>query len=226
MSDSLVYMAFVTGLLGAGHCIGMCGGIISALSLSEAGRRGGWSFHLLYNIGRILTYTLIGALVGWLGSALAYTNHFKMLTGTLLLGSDLFVILIGVATAGLLSRFNVSKLEFTAPIQLMTGLVKRLQQLPPALSALPLGLLFGFIPCGWLYQVVITAAQSANPATGALMLLAFGIGTSPSLLLVGGTTHWISSKARIWMLRVAGLVVAGMGVTNLVRHLHMMGWLH
>lgn len=224
MSDSLIYMAFVTGLLGTGHCIGMCGGLVSALSLSEAGRQGGWFFHLLYNLGRISTYTFIGAVVGWLGSALAYTDRFKMVTRSLLIGSDVFVILVGLGTAGLFAWLNVSKLDFPGPMKAMTLAVAGLRRLPPAISALPLGLLFGFIPCGYLYAVAITAAQSASVATGALMLFAFGLGTAPSLLLFGGAAHWLSGRARIWMLRLAGLVVAGMGVINLIKHMRMMGW--
>ena len=224
MSDSLIYMAFVTGLLGTGHCIGMCGGLVSALSLSEAGRQGGWFFHLLYNLGRISTYTFIGAVVGWLGSALAYTDRFKMVSRSLLIGSDVFVILIGLGTAGLFAWLNVSKLDFPGPMKAMTLAVAGLRRLPPAISALPLGLLFGFIPCGYLYAVAITAAQSASVATGALMLFAFGLGTAPSLLLFGGAAHWLSGRARTWMLRIAGLVVAGMGVINLIKHMRMMGW--
>ena len=224
MNDSLIYMAFVTGLLGTGHCIGMCGGLVSALSLSEAGRQGGWFFHLLYNLGRISTYTFIGAVVGWLGSALAYTDRFKMVTRSLLIGSDVFVILVGLGTAGLFTWLNVSKLGFPGPMKVMTLAVAGLRRLPPAISALPLGLLFGFIPCGYLYAVAITAAQSASVATGALMLFAFGLGTAPSLLLFGGAAHWLSGRARTWMLRIAGLVVAGMGVINLIKHMRMMGW--
>ena len=224
MSDSLIYMAFVTGLLGTGHCIGMCGGLVSALSLSEAGRQGGWFFHLLYNLGRISTYTFIGAVVGWLGSALAYTDRFKMVTRSLLIGSDVFVILVGLGTAGLFAWLNVSKLDFPGPMKAMTVAVVGLRRLPPAISALPLGLLFGFIPCGYLYAVAITAAQSASVATGALMLFAFGLGTAPALLLFGGAAHWLSGRARTWMLRLAGLVVAGMGVINLIKHMRMMGW--
>jgi len=225
MSDSLIYMAFVTGLLGTGHCIGMCGGLIGALSLSETGRKGGWFFHLLYHAGRITTYTFIGALVGWLGSALAYTDRFKLVTRSLLLVSDVFVILIGLGTAGLFAWINVSKLEFPGPLQALSLAVRRLRRLPPALAAFPLGLMFGFIPCGWLYQIAITAAQSASITTGALMLLAFGLGTAPSLFLLGGSAHWLSGRARIWMLRIAGLIVAAMGLINLIRHLRMMGFL-
>lgn len=224
MNDSLIYMAFLTGLLGTGHCIGMCGGLVSALSLSEAGRQGGWFFHLLYNLGRISTYTFIGAVVGWLGSALAYTDRFKIMTRSLLIGSDIFVILIGLGTAGLFAWLTVSRLDFPGPMKAMTMAVGGLRRLPPAVAALPLGLLFGFIPCGYLYAVAITAAQSASIATGALMLFAFGLGTAPALLLFGGAAHWLSGRARTWMLRIAGLVVAGMGVINLIKHMRMMGW--
>jgi sulfite exporter TauE/SafE len=225
MSESLIYMAFVTGLLGTGHCIGMCGGLVGALSLSEAGQKGGWLFHLLYNAGRITTYTIIGALVGWLGSALAYTDKFKAVTRSLLLSSDVFIILVGLGTAGLFSWLNASKLDFPGPMQVVARATTGLRKLPPALSALPLGLLFGFIPCGYLYAVAITAAQSASMATGALMLFVFGVGTAPALFFFGSAAHWVSGRARTWMLRVAGLVVAAMGVTNLLKHLKMMGFL-
>ena len=166
----------------------------------------------------------IGAVVGWLGSAMAYTDQFKLVTRSLLLASDLFIILVGLGTAGLFSWLNASKLDFPGPMQAMTAAVHSLRKLPPALAALPLGIMFGFIPCGYLYAVAITAAQSAEVTTGALMLLAFGLGTAPSLLFVGGTTHWLSGSARTWMLRIAGLLVASMGVISLFKHLRMMGW--
>ncbi len=225
MSTSLVFMAFMTGLMGAGHCIGMCGGLVGALSLSDAGRKGGWFFHLLYNTGRITTYTFIGAVVGWLGSALAYTDQFKTVTRVLLLWSDLLVVTIGLGTAGLFTVLNFSKFDFPGPVKLMTAATTGLRRLPPALSALPLGLLFGFLPCGYLYAVAITAAQSTSVTTGALMLLAFGLGTAPSLFFFGSAAHWLSGRARAWMLRIAGLLVAGMGVINLLKHLRMMGFI-
>jgi sulfite exporter TauE/SafE len=225
MSSSLISMAFITGLLGAGHCIGMCGGLVSALSLSDAGQKGGVLFHLLYNTGRIATYTFIGAIVGSLGSALAYSDRFRILTRSLLLGSDIFVILVGLGTAGFFSWLNVSKLDFAGPMQIFVITISRMRHLSPTLAALPLGLLFGFLPCGYLYAVAITAAQSASISTGALMLLAFGLGTAPAIFIFGGAAHWLSGRARSWMLRIAGLIVAGMGAINLFKHLRLMSWL-
>ncbi|MBW2476008.1 MAG: sulfite exporter TauE/SafE family protein [Deltaproteobacteria bacterium] len=225
MSESLIPMAFLTGLLGTGHCIGMCGGIVGALSLSEAGKSSGWLFHLLYNLGRIITYTFIGAMVGWLGSALAYTDRFKVITRSLLIGSDLFIILVGLGTAGALSWLNVNRLDFSGPVDVFFFFFKGVRRLPKSMTAFPLGLMFGFLPCGYLYAVAITAAQSASITTGSLMLLAFGLGTTPSMLIFGGATHWLSTRFRAKMLRCAGLVVFGMGLVNLVKHLQLMGWL-
>ncbi|MCM2265987.1 MAG: sulfite exporter TauE/SafE family protein [Desulfuromonadales bacterium] len=222
MSDPLILMGFTTGLLGAGHCLGMCGALVGALSLSATGQPGGWSFHLLYNTGRVATYTLIGALVGWLGSALAYTDRFREVTRLLLIGSDLFIILVGLGSAGLFAWLNIARLDMPGPLHAMTTAVQGLRRLPPALAALPLGLLFGFLPCGYLYAVAITAAQSADVATGALTLLAFGLGTVPALLLVGTAAQWLGTRARLWMLRAAGVLVAAMGVVNFIRHIRLM----
>ena len=225
MSDPLVLMGFTTGLLGAGHCIGMCGSLVGALSLTATGQPGGWTFHLLYNAGRVATYTLIGALAGWLGSALAYADRFREVSRSLLVASDLFIILVGLGTFGLFAGLNLARLDFPGPLRSMTAAVQRLRRLPPWGAALPLGLLFGFLPCGYLYAVAISAAQGADPLLGALTLGAFGLGTVPALLLFGGATQWLGTRARLWMLRIAGLVVAGMGVVNLLRHLRLMGWL-
>jgi len=221
MNEPLITMAFITGLLGSGHCIGMCGGLVAALSLSRTGKPGGVFFQLLYNIGRMTTYTGIGWLVGWLGSAFAYANTLAGLTRALLIGSDLFVIVLGLGSAGLFSflKLNVMQLEFPGPVKKMTGTVARLRKLPPALSALPLGFIMGFLPCGFLYAMIIAAGQSANAAGGALMMFFFGLGTLPALFLFGSTAQWLTTKMRSLMLRWAGIMVALMGAYNLYRHL-------
>jgi hypothetical protein len=106
----------------------------------------------------------------------------------------------------------------------MTSAVQVVRALPPSLAALPLGLLFGFLPCGFLYAVAISAAQSADPIRGALVLLAFGLGTAPSLVLFGKAAQWLGVRARARLLQGAGIMVAAMGGYNLFRHLQMMGF--
>ena len=223
MFDPLYSMALLTGFLGSGHCLGMCGGIVAALSLSKPGRQGGLPFHLLYNLGRITTYGGIGLLVGWLGSLLAYSEGFERFSRLLLLGSDLFIIALGLGTAGAWQRLNFMKLEFASPARLLSGPVARLHRLPPGLAALPLGLLFGFLPCGFVYAMAITAAQTASPGRAGLVMLSFGLGTIPALFTFGSAAHWLGQRARTWMLRGAGLTVALMGLVNLFRHLQLFG---
>jgi sulfite exporter TauE/SafE len=221
MNEPLITMAFITGLLGSGHCIGMCGGLVAALSLSESGSRGGPIFHLFYNSGRIATYTAVGCLVGWLGSAFAYANTLAGVTRALLIGSDIFVILLGLGSAGLFTqlKLNVMQLEFPGPVQKITRVVIKLRKFPPALSALPLGLIMGFLPCGFLYAMIIAAGQSAAPDRGALIMLSFGLGTMPALFMFGSAAHWLTTSKRTAMLRGAGIMVALMGAYNLYRHL-------
>ena len=221
MNEPLITMAFITGLLGSGHCIGMGGGLVAALSLSESGNRGGPLFHLFYNTGRIITYTAVGWLVGWLGSAFAYTNTLAGVTRGLLIGSDIFVILLGLGSAGLFTKLklNVMQLEFPGPVKKITSIVVKLKKLPPALSALPLGLIMGFLPCGFLYAMIIAAGQSAAPDRGALIMLSFGLGTMPALFMFGSAAHWLTTSKRTAMLRWAGIMVALMGAYNLYRHL-------
>ena len=221
MNEPLITLAFITGLLGSGHCIGMCGGMVAALTLSRAGKQNTIFFQLLYNIGRILTYTGIGWLVGWLGSAFAYANTLAGLAQALLISSDLFVIAIGLGSAGLFAfiRLNIIQLEFPGLVQKITGAVARLRELPPALSALPLGLIMGFLPCGFLYAMIIAAGQSAKATDGAMMMFSFGLGTLPALFLFGSTAHWLTTRIRSLMLRWAGIMVALMGAYNLYRHL-------
>lgn len=220
--DPLYTLAFTTGLLGSGHCIGMCGGLVSALGLHANGRQAGFGFHLLYNLGRTLSYTLVGLIVGWLGSTLFYAHSLLDFSRYLLIGTDLMIILAGLGTAGLFSRLSLSRLEFAAPLQCLSHASARLQQWPSAVKALPLGLLFGFLPCGFLYAMFLMAAQSARALDGALIMLAFGLGTLPSLFFIGTTASLLTRTRRMWLLRLAGVGVALMGSWNLLQHLGFM----
>lgn len=233
MIEPIYAMALMTGFLGSGHCLGMCGGLISALSLTQARQHHPLLFHLLYHAGRILTYSLIGALAGWLGSVLAYANRFHGVMRLALAGSDLFIIMVGLGTAGLFRRLNFMRLESAGPIQWLSRAAIPLAKPPgSALSALPLGLLMGFLPCGVSFAMAITAAQTSSFAKGGFTMLAFGLGTTPALLLFGTAIDWLSRRpsaqpseqSRAWMMRGAGLLVAAMGVYHLRQHIALLGW--
>lgn len=223
MSDPLVSLAFLTGLLGSAHCLGMCGGLVSALALAGSQLQAGRWFHLLYHLGRIITYTLIGAVVGWLGSAIVLTDAIRDVTRIVLVCSDLFIILVGLGSLGIFPAFNLIDLDSRFSLHTLGGGVQRLLRLPRFLIAFPLGLLLGLLPCGFVYAMALTAAQTTDIWRGSLVMFSFGAGTLPALLLFGGTAQWLTRATRCWMLRGAGIVVIAMGLYSMYRHLHLMG---
>lgn len=233
MTNPIYTMALMTGFLGSAHCLGMCGGLITALSMALPQRVNPFLFLSLYHAGRVITYTLVGVMVGWLGSVLAYANSFHGVMRMALIGSDIFIIAAGLGTVGLFRVFNLMRLESAGPVTLITPLVRKLNRKPGTLTALPLGLLMGFLPCGISYAMAITAAQSASPVTGGLSMLLFGLGTAPALFLFGTAVDWLnrrptkslwSAKTKSWMVRAAGLLVAGMGAYHLTQHIQLLGW--
>ncbi len=218
MIDPVCSIAFSTAFLGSGHCVGMCGPIVAALSLRGQGLRQGLLFHLFYNLGRITTYTGIGITAGWLGALLHRMPIFSLVSQGILVIADLTVIAMGLATSGLLSGRGILRLEFPGATRSLTHVVTRLGRLPAGLAALPVGLVMGLLPCGFLYAIALAAAGRGDPLQGGLIMLSFGLGTLPALFLFGTTVHWLTSGIRQEMLRWAGLLVIGLGCYNLYQH--------
>lgn len=214
-----IWFAFLAGLAGSFHCIGMCGGIVAALSMT--GGAGAFSSRLrsqiCYNLGRIVTYTLLGSLAGAIGSSLNLLT-IKSVSAWFLIGANVFVIAVGLGSALGLSALNLASLEgrgaryFAAPL-------RRAVSAGSPLAAFPLGLLLGFLPCGLVYAPLIAAAGSGSILMGAATMAALGLGTVPALLLFGTASSAVSVKIRSTMMRVAGCAVALMGAAGLWRAL-------
>ena len=181
--------AILIGLLGSSHCLVMCGGIASALQLSVPAeqRRRGWYFPLLLSAGRLTTYALFGALVGYFGITAMQVTGASMLWLRLLAG------LLLIAMALYISRlwFGLTLLE-----KIGQGLWQRLQPLSKALlpldsanKAYRYGLLWGFLPCGLVYSTLSWSLASGSALKGAALMLGFGIGTLPALLAVGSAAN-------------------------------------
>ena len=216
-------LAFLTGFLGSAHCIGMCGPIVAALSLSSGEGSRGPVFHGLYNLGRITTYTLLGFILAWVGSMFLKAGDLMIVTRGLLLLSDLFVILIGLGTLFAVGWLNVMSLEMVDTAPIISRVLLKLRGLPSAMFGYGAGLLFGFLPCGFLYAAFLVSAQTAEPLRGAAVMFAFGLGTAPALLVFGSAAHWLSHRLRGFMLQAAGLTVVIMGSYNLLKHLKKFG---
>lgn len=175
---------FLVGLLGAGHCVGMCGGITAALGMAGGGETAPGRIGLVlgYNLGRIGSYACAGLLAGGLG----FLGDGYLALGPLLRGlAALLLILMGLYLGGWWSLLG--RLE-----QIGAGVWRRVQPLGQKLlpvtgpgTALLLGGLWGWLPCGLVYSALAYAASSAHPVDGAILMMSFGLGTLP-VMLVGG----------------------------------------
>ncbi|MEA3353350.1 MAG: sulfite exporter TauE/SafE family protein [Campylobacterota bacterium] len=179
---SIITIAFLGSF---GHCIGMCGGIVIAYSSTKVQQQ--WSkaqqsiAHILYSLGRVLTYALLGAVFGYLGGVATFSNTANgilwlvagsamLLTGLSLLGKIKFLTLI---------EHSVSKSNWYSQT------FKSLLSSQTFLSFFLLGMLNGLLPCGFVYFFAITAASTADPFYGALVMVIFGLSTIPALFSLG-----------------------------------------
>lgn len=214
-----VWFAFLTGLAGSFHCVGMCGGVVAALSLKQCGGAfdSRLQSQLCYNLGRVCTYTLLGALAGLAGSSLDLMA-LKSASFWFLVGANLLVIMVGLSTALGLEALSISTLEGKGARFLAAPLRRALSTRSP-FASLPLGLLLGLIPCGLVYAPLIAAAGTGSVLSGAATMAALGAGTVPALLSFGTASSAVSGRLRSAMLRLAGLSLCLMGTVGLWRAL-------
>jgi sulfite exporter TauE/SafE len=247
MPELSVLAVFLTGLLGGVHCAGMCGGIVSALGMinqkplartlaipvtvvgSPAGRShsqrhavSAFTAVAAYNLGRVLTYTVLGALVGGAGSIAWLLQSVLPVQQAAFFFSNLLLILMGLYVVGF-KRIGVW----------VESLGKRLWQFvrPAATAQLTgagfansvlAGSLWGLVPCGMVYAVLSTALVSGSWQRGALLMLVFGLGTLPNLMLLGLSGQWLARASRNRQVRlVAGSLITAFGVLGII-HLGMM----
>lgn len=223
MPELSLLAAFLTGLLGGAHCVGMCGGIVAAMSLQglaavAAGAPQPAVFHLAYNTGRIASYVLVGALAGLIGSAAFLSDSLFPLQRGLYVLAQGVLILLGLYLAGLNQSVLVIERLGGALWRRVQPLLGRLLPIRGPGQALLAGVAWGWLPCGLVYSVLVSALASGGALHGAMLMLAFGLGTLPNLLLMGWAAQSLRRFTRqLWVRRVAGLVVAGMGVWGLAQ---------
>lgn len=218
MTEFSIIAVFFVGLLGGVHCLGMCGSIVGILTaqLPKDGSR--LSFHLAYNTGRIASYTLAGALVGAIGQAGFLLRDVVPVQHLLFALSSLMLIALGLYVAGIWSM--VRRIEQAGAMlwQHIQPLSRQLFPISSPTRALLLGTLWGWLPCGLVYSVLVTALASGHAQSGAMIMLAFGLGTLPNLLVIGlfweRCRHWVQSpKVRL----AAGLIVMAFGTYGLLK---------
>jgi hypothetical protein len=237
-------LAFVAGFAGSFHCIGMCGGFVCALGNGGRGAAMGVSRHLLYNTGRLASYVSIGALAGGLGQVLCSAEgglSVPLLDGSvdtaqrvLAVVAGLLMIVMALQFFGLLHRAHgaVSAIGFGGGTMVVT--LRRLLTAPGPAAPLAFGVFNGFLPCPLVYAFAAQAASTAAAPSGALTMAAFGLGTFPAMLLMGGLGRLLRPAWRHRGVQVAGAFILLLGVVTVGRgllplgghalHLAQFGW--
>jgi uncharacterized protein len=216
--QAMMFTAFGAGLLGGAHCAAMCGGIVGlTCSAAATPQQRRWRFALAYNAGRISSYVLAGALAGALGQA-GMALRGGMLAQHLLMflmGATLIVVALNVAGVAPVTRGIEAAGGFLW--RRVQPHSRRFLPVNTPLQALGLGALWGWLPCGMVYAVLLTALASGNPAEGALILAAFGFGTLPNLLLIGAAVGRVRAWMQWRMLRYsASAVIAAVGIWGML----------
>ncbi|WP_079229046.1 sulfite exporter TauE/SafE family protein [Pseudomonas putida] len=201
----LLGSALVLGLLGGGHCLGMCGGLMGALTLAIPPEQRGQRLRLLvaYNLGRILSYACAGLLLGLAGWAVASSPAAMALRVV----AALLLIAMGLYLAGWwsgLTRIEALGRGLWRHIQPAASRLMPVSSLPRALL---LGALWGWLPCGLVYSTLLWAASQGNAGYSAALMLAFGLGTWPILLATGLAAERVNALLRRRSVRMAGGVL-------------------
>ena len=183
-----LFTALFVGLLGSGHCFGMCGGIAAGLGSlpgsleTQADAKPRATSAFLFNIGRILSYAGLGLLSAWLMGALGHALNVPMWSMLLRLLTAVMIFLIGLQflfnwqTLAGIERLGAKVWKSVLPVAV------RASSMPGGSGRLLLGLCWGLLPCGLVYSVLLTASAASSPVSGAAVMLAFGLGTLPSML--------------------------------------------
>jgi len=191
-----------------GHCIGMCGGIVVAYSTikidPKSSKVSQSVAHLLYSSGRVLTYTVLGAMFGALGGVVLFSNNAN---GGLLIFAGVVMILAGLSLMGKIKFLTLIEHSFSSS-SIYKNAFKSVLNSKSNLSFFLLGMLNGLLPCGFVYFFAITAASTADPFYGALVMFIFGISTIPAMFGVGFLSSLASATSfRNMMMSLSSIAV-------------------
>ena len=207
--------AFAAGLLGGVHCAGMCGGISAALSASTKGPA--LARQLAFNAGRIGSYALAGALGGGIGAVLVSPVVLEARLALLVLANG-FMAFVGLYVAGWGGGFVRAESIGMRLWRSLEPLRGRLFPIDTTGRALLAGALWGWVPCGLVYGMLVMALASGSAAKGALVMASFGAGTLPALMGAGlAATKVLAMRRHPAARRIAGVLILGMAVLGLAR---------
>ncbi|MBP1989738.1 sulfite exporter TauE/SafE family protein [Paenibacillus eucommiae] len=216
-SQSLTLIA-LTGLFSAPHCIAMCGGIVSGFTMRANTKA--LIIIVYYNGGRILTYTVLGAIMGVIGSFMDMAGSWVGFQGIASICGGLLMLLWIFTKIGL--PLHHHRLYQASPVK---RLLERLKKQGEGIAVFVSGLLFGLIPCGLTYAMQINAAASGNGAAGALSMAVFGLATMPALIIVALFAAIIKQSFRLAMIKVGNGLAVTIGLLCIMRGLSANQWI-
>jgi len=212
----LLTAALLAGLLGSAHCLGMCAGISGLFSVnnSVASLRTQVPFALTYNLGRVISYAVLGLIVAAFGSVVVKAS--PGLAGAIRLLSGAIIILVGLKVAFDLRLLNIIERMGAGLWAKMAPVAQKLVPVTSLPRALGLGLVWGWLPCGLVYSVLMIAASSTQPLHGVAIMVAFGIGTVPAMALSGLGAARLSELMRRRSTRLGmGLLIVVLGLLTI-----------
>ena len=212
----LIAAGLAAGLAGGLHCAAMCGGIVTALSCGRS-NAAGWPLTLASHAGRIGSYMAAGTLAGTAGSAALLLRGLMPVQSGLYLLANLAMVALGLYLLGLpraLAFIERPGRRIWAHVHPLMRPLLPANTLPRALG---LGALWGWMPCGLVYSALALALLAGDGVSGALVMLAFGLGTLPHLLTAGWMLRRLSGQQQKWMRRGMAIVVLGMATLGLWR---------
>ncbi|MDM8565176.1 sulfite exporter TauE/SafE family protein [Candidatus Halobeggiatoa sp. HSG11] len=213
--------AFIAGLVGSTHCVGMCGGIVGILTMSLSNNVRQSYLRLIpyllgYNLGRITSYVVAGILVGFLGGQFTQWLPFSNPSTVAKWISGLFMIALGLYIGAWWQILTILERAGTSIWNKIKPFGEKFLPVQNPLQALGLGLVWGWLPCGLVYAVLSFAFASKNAWDGGLLMLAFGLGTLPMLLTIGAAAQWITKLSQnIIVRRIAGMIIISFGLMML-----------
>lgn len=212
MTTALLIAAFMMGFLGSPHCLGMCGGLVAAFSLSMKDVSPAKRNRLIatYHFGRLLSYSILGLVAGLIGVTILEPLMRGNSTPRILLGMVLVFVGITMLGAPFLSKLEHLGMRFWQRLSPLRQKIFPLNTYPRALGA---GLLWGYLPCGLVYGALLIAIVAHNPLGGAALMFVFGLGTVPMLVATHKTVGWMREKiGRLRLRQINGIIMVLSGL--------------
>ena len=217
--DPLYLIFLTTGFtVGFGHCIGMCGPIVVSLSLNLKGKNL-FLPHLLYNTGRVITYTVLGGVMGATGSFTLVAAHIAGIQKGALIVAGIIIIVMALAMSGWLPLGRLFG-DYYNPDGIISRGFRKLSQVKSTVTYFPIGLLLGLLPCGPVYTALLAAAGAGMNTAGTLegivkgmaVMMSFGIGTIPALFVVAKLVDmgWLKNRQIIYRIGTILMIFVGL----------------